>query len=230
VGVVKLAVDPPRPQRADAQRNRARILDAARAAFAEEGERTCVAAIAERAGVGIGTVYRHFPTKDALREALILERLRALVAELAAARVEEPDAWSAFRRFFLAGARMQIRDRSLMQFIAGGAIAAPELEHERSQLYARARRLIREAQRQGAMRGDVEPGDLPLLLGGIAQVLAGAVPRAEEVGERLVAIVLDGLAAPGSTPLVGHALSQAEIGRLFYRAARTAEDGSGVSP
>jgi len=182
--------------------------------------------IAELAGVGVGTVYRHFPTKDALREALILERLRALLAELDAATREEPEAWPAFRRFFLAGADLQIRDRSLMQFIAGVTISGHELERERSRLYARARTLMRAAQREGTMRADVDAGDLPLLLGGIAQVIAGAGPRAVEFGERLVAIVLDGLAAPGSTPLRGRGPSQQEIGELFYGAVRPAEQGS----
>lgn len=214
--MVKLAVDPPRARRADAQRNRIRVLNAARAAFGEQGDETCVASIAQRAGVGIGTVYRHFPTKEALREALIFEQLESLAGELAAARAEEPDAWSAFRRFFLAAARMQIRDRSLMQFLAGTSVTVSELERARSEMYGRARALMREAQRQGAMRGDVEPGDLPLLLGGIAQVLTGGVPRAEKLGERLVAIVLDGLESPGNTPLLGHALGPKEIGALFY--------------
>jgi AcrR family transcriptional regulator len=208
--------EPSRQLRADAVRNRTRILDAARCAFADQGTETHVVAIAERAGVGVGTVYRHFPTKEALRDALIGDQLETLEAELVAARTDESTAWDAFRRFFRAVALMQIRDRSLMQFIAGTSIGSGELERKRDQLYAQARGLMQDAQREGAMRQDAEPGDIPLLLGGIAQVLAGATPRADELGERCVAVVLDGLAAPGSTPLPGHALDQAQVRRLFH--------------
>jgi len=217
------AADASRHLRADAQRNRERILEAARGAFADEGAQTHVAAIAERAGVGVGTVYRHFPTKEALRDALIADRLETLQAELVAARKEEESAWTGFRRFFRAVAHMQIRDRSLMEFIAGASIGSAELEQQRDRLYAQARELMRDAQREGAMRTDVEPGDMPLLLGGIAQVLAGAVPRAEELGERCVAIVLDGLVAPGTTPLTGRALDRPEIRSLFQGCTAAAQ-------
>jgi AcrR family transcriptional regulator len=201
--------------RADARRNRARILEAARAAFSEQGFETHVAAIAERAGVGVATLYRHYPTKEALLEALILDRLESLSDELAATRAEEPDAWSAFERFFLFAARLQVRDRSLMQFIAGAGTSASLLETRRAELYEQARRLVEDAQREGSMRADVEPGDLPLLLGGIVQVLSGLTTRADELGARCATIVLDGLRAPGSAPLPGHALDATEINQLF---------------
>jgi AcrR family transcriptional regulator len=207
--------EPSRQIRADALRNRASILDAARRAFADQGTETHIVAIAERAGVGVGTVYRHFPTKEALRDALIADQLEAMEAELVGARAAEASAWDAFRRFFRAVAQMQIRDRSLMQFITGTSIGSVELELKRDQLYAQARDLMQAAQEEGSMRQDAEPGDIPLLLGGIAQVLAVATTRAHELGERCVAIVLDGLAAPGSTPLPGHALDQAQVRKLF---------------
>jgi AcrR family transcriptional regulator len=209
------ATEQPPQLRADARRNHTRILEAARAAFSEHGSETHVAAIAERAGVGVGTLYRHFPTKEALLEALILDRLESLSEELAAARAEEPDAWSAFERFFLFAARLQVRDRSLMQFIAGAGTSAALLETKRAELYEQARRLVEDAQREGSMRADVEPGDLPLLLGGIVQVLAQLTARAEELGARCAAIVLDGLRAPGFAPLPGRALDARDIDQLF---------------
>ena len=210
-----------RPQlRADARRNHTRILEAARAAFSEHGFETHVAAIAERAGVGVGTLYRHFPTKEALLEALILDRLESLSDELAATQAEERDAWSAFERFFLFAARLQVRDRSLMQFITGAGTSAALLEAKRADLYEQTRGLVEDAQRQGMMRADVEPGDLPLLLGGIVQVLSGLTTRADEVGARCAAIILDGLRAPGSAPLPGRALDASEIDELFRSCGR----------
>src|SRR5580658_9490937 len=86
---------PTRPQRADAQRNRARVLEAAEVVFAAEGLNVPVDVIAEKAGVGVGTLYRHFPTKEKLFEAIIVERISGLAVE-ARCRLTAEDPGAAF--------------------------------------------------------------------------------------------------------------------------------------
>src|SRR5881409_4028840 len=106
-----------RPLRADAARNRTRVLDAARTAFAEAGLDVGVEEIARRAGVGKGTLYRRFPTKEALVRAIfedILEEIDVLVAEAEA----EPDAWTAFTRYLESTARMQACNQAFYDVVA----------------------------------------------------------------------------------------------------------------
>src|SRR3954451_7771001 len=87
-----------RPQRADAVRNRASVLEAAKAAFAEEGLDADMASIAQRAGVGVGTVYRHFPTKEALLGALMSDHFERLVSIAEQAEAESASPWEAIER------------------------------------------------------------------------------------------------------------------------------------
>src|SRR5687768_11863989 len=99
-----------RPLRADARRNRERVIKAARAVFAEQGRDAQVDDVARRAKVGVGTVYRHFPTKEALLEALVRDRF-AQLAEWALEALEEEDAWAAFERVVWRGAELHAGDR-----------------------------------------------------------------------------------------------------------------------
>src|SRR4051794_39871605 len=122
---------PVRPLRADAARNRARVLDAARAAFAEGGLDVGVEEIARRAGVGKGTLYRRFPTKEALVRAIfddILEEIARLVEEADA----EPDPWTAFARYLHATARMQASNQGFYDVVAQrlGAAALTQQQRE----------------------------------------------------------------------------------------------------
>ena len=113
------------PLRADAQRNLGRVLDAAAEAFAEHGADVSVDEIARRAGVGHATVFRRFPTKDALIEAVVLKSVSELVAAAEAA-LEEPDAGEAFRHFVWRAAELQSRDRALFEGL-GRCVATPEV-------------------------------------------------------------------------------------------------------
>src|SRR5271155_5745707 len=106
-----------RPLRADARRNRDRVLEAARAAFGAEGSDVSLDEIARRAGVGAGTVYRHFPTKEALFEAVVLDRIRELVGE-ARALSDVPDPGRAFSSFVERLAREGARKRDLVEALA----------------------------------------------------------------------------------------------------------------
>lgn len=158
--------------RADAQRNLDRLLCAAAECFAERGVEVSADEIARRAGVGHGTVFRRFPTKDALIAAV----LAVLVGELAStaeAAAEEPDAATAFEGFVRSAGAAYARNRALIE-----AVDRCRLTAEAESLARAVRRLVERAQEAGALRGDV----------GAADVLA-LVPTASRYPE----IVLDGL-------------------------------------
>ena len=105
-----------KPMRADAVRNRARVLEAARDCMARKGLDVQMDEIARKAGVGVGTVYRHFPNKDELIEALASDRFVRL-AELADESLEEPDPWEAFVVFMRASAMIQVDDKALSEVL-----------------------------------------------------------------------------------------------------------------
>jgi len=103
---------PSRPRRADARRNRERVLAAAAELFAEEGSKVQIEQVAHRAGVGVGTVCRNFPTKVALVDAVVTQGCELLLDEAQAA-LGEPDAGAALRRYFVRMAELQARHRAL---------------------------------------------------------------------------------------------------------------------
>ncbi len=143
----------PRPMRADAQRNRARILDAAEVVFAAEGIEVPVDTIAEKAGVGVGTLYRHFPTKEKLCEAILLERLASL-AEDARCQADAADPGAAFFGFLNHMAELSASKRDLIAAVMGAGIefeeaAAPVKEN----LHQAVGVLLQRAQAAGVVRG-----------------------------------------------------------------------------
>jgi AcrR family transcriptional regulator len=204
-----------RPLRSDAARNREEILCAARAAFAEQGVATQMDEIARRAGLGVGTLYRNFPTKEALVEALLLERLELLEAELAVALEVESTPWEAFARFIRIVAQAQMQDRALLEFTGGKITGGETLRGKRRLLHRMVADLVERAQASGELRADIETGDLPVLISGISRTLWLSGPTAETLAERYVAILLDGLRAPGRESLPGRALTIAETERLL---------------
>ena len=182
-------VEDARPQRADARRNRERILLAARTAFSERGQDVQMDEIAERAGVGVGTVYRHFPTK----EALVLELVRGSVGgciEAAAAALEREDPWEAVESVVRDNAQNMARNRGLRDAMAG--VNFPDdCPWEDSQLRSHAAALIERAQRAGVMRAGITVDDYQALMCGLAAAIAsGGDP------ERQSEFALAGLRAP----------------------------------
>jgi AcrR family transcriptional regulator len=186
--------------RSDARRNREAVLVAAREQLAKNGLDGPIEEIARAAGVGVGTVYRHFPSKDALVAALVADRFTRL-AERAREALDEDDPWQAFCDFIRFSAELQMRDRALSQFLAHH----PELGHEharRSGLADASAQLMAKAQREGGMRPDAIVGDVPTLICGLGAITAGASGTMPELNwERYVAIMLDGLRAPGHDPM-----------------------------
>src|SRR3712207_1290440 len=116
VALMSAAENPPRPLRVDAERNRRRILAAAAGLFAERGVDVSMDDIAAASGVGVGTVYRRFPDREALIEALFEDKLTR-IAKLAGDALEIEDPWEAFLAFFRAVARLQAEDRGLKEVL-----------------------------------------------------------------------------------------------------------------
>jgi AcrR family transcriptional regulator len=175
-----------RPLRADAARNREKVLRAAREAFAESGYGVPLDEIAARAGVGPGTVYRHFPAKEALFEAVVTARLTDLVSD-AQARAAAADPGEAFFGFLtrIAGEAAAKRDLPDAISIAGSL---------REDLFAALDLLLRRAQQAGAVRAGFATPDLIVLLKGMFASLADSTDPG--LHERVFAVLADGLRPP----------------------------------
>jgi len=189
--------------RKDALRNRERVLQAAAETFAEAGNDAQMDDIAKRCGLGVGTLYRHFRTKDTLLEALLLDGLGRFLAAAQASREQAATPWDAFEGFIRVAAHMLVANRALKELTQGLAARSPELEEKRREVQEVVATLVRDAQRSGELRADFSPDDLPILFSGLGASASrdGAV-AAEQTG-RFVDIILDGLRAPGHTPLRG---------------------------
>jgi AcrR family transcriptional regulator len=175
--------------RADAQRNLGRILEAASEAYADVGPDVTIDEIARRAGVGHGTVFRRFPTKDALRAAVIRARLEELLAH-AHELLELPDAGAAFEQFVWAVAELCRRDRALFEGIEQCESFA-DVSEAKQELKEIVDRLIRRAARTGAIRRGLDSQDIGALVG--AAIQASMHAERDDAWRRYVQVVLDGL-------------------------------------
>jgi AcrR family transcriptional regulator len=177
-----------RPKRADARRNYEKVLAAAREAFAEGGESTALEEIARRAGVGIGTLYRHFPNRQALLEALYVGEVEELCH--VAADLDDADPWQALNDWF---------DRFLGYMATKQALAAELLNYLdrdnelfkvcRTSLWAAGEPLLTRAQEAGIVRPDVTIGDVIPMVMGIAKIPTGDPAQTAH----MLRIALDGL-------------------------------------
>jgi AcrR family transcriptional regulator len=187
----------PRPLRADARRNRERVIVAAGVVFAEQGHDAQMDDVAKRAGVGVGTVYRHFPTKEALIEALAIDRFEKVLA-VGREALLNPDPWAAFEGAIWAGAELTASDRSFTEIVGelSGPMPLPEaLERDMRETFSE---LMRRAQEAGKLRADLVFEDVPMLMCGIGFGVRKAHP-CPDAWKRHVAIVIDGLRAANAT-------------------------------
>jgi len=180
-----------RPLRADARRNRERIVAAARDVFTQQGADAQIDDIARAAGVGVGTVYRHFPHKDALLGELLAERFR-LMADNAERALQVEDPWEAFAGLLRVNALYCAGDIGVQQALARGpdawVYAAPEIDR----LRANAAELIVRGQRAGVMRQDFTVDDISMLMAGLSSTMAVAGYD----WRRHLEIILAGIRAP----------------------------------
>jgi AcrR family transcriptional regulator len=161
----------PKPQRADARRNRERILEAARVVFAEQGVEAQMDDVARAAGVGVGTVYRHFPHKDALMGELVASKFRTF-ADNAEIALTVADPWEAFSGLVRQNAETCALDMGIQHALGrepgAWAVALPELER----LRGLASELIRRGQAAGVLRADLVVDDIPMLMCGLSATQA----------------------------------------------------------
>jgi AcrR family transcriptional regulator len=200
-----------RPLRRDAERNRRRILEAAAEAFAERGLAVTMDEIADRAEVGVGTVYRRFPDKELLIEALVEDHLAEIVGRGEQALAEE-DAWEALLGFLEHALVLQAADRGLRELLLTTPHGHDRIARMRERLEPLVYELVERAQAAGRLRPDARASDVPLVM----MMIGGAVdftrPVAPDAWRRMFAVVIDGLRAREDlTPLDQPALTPEEV-------------------
>jgi len=195
------AEQPGKPLRRDAQRNRERILAAARELFAERGIDATLDDVAARAGVGVGTVYRRYPNKDALLDELFEERIAELVA-LAEASLEDADAWAALVRFLERVEELFAADRALEHLVLHTDRGPQHVTVARERLLAPVGTLVERAKAEGRLRADFEAADIRIIHTMLAAVVNETHAVSPDLWRRYFAIIVDGLASKRASPTV----------------------------
>src|SRR3989440_9505019 len=185
--------------RADARRNHDAVIAAAKTLFADQGLDAQMPDVAGVAKVGVGTVYRHFRTKDELIAALVAERFERL-AEKAREGLEVKDAWQGIAEFIRFAAQIQADDRGLCE-VMGSRPEVMDAAARAAGLPELCDRLVKRAQRSGQLRRDLVWEDIPMVACGLGSITQAAVGPATGRWPRLLEIILDGLRAPGSGKL-----------------------------
>lgn len=186
-----------RAVRADVERNRGRIVQAARHLFATEGLGVSMASVAREAGVGKATLSRHFATRENLINAVFIDRMdRYLV--LTDEALSDPDPWHAFTRYITSVCAMQAADRGFAAVLSMTFPRAEELEARRSKGYRGFVEIIARAKTTGRLRADFTAEDLVVLLMANAGVIAATADAAPDSWRRLVGHMLRAFAAPGA--------------------------------
>jgi AcrR family transcriptional regulator len=182
-----------RQLRADARRNRERILEAAKEVFGEQGADAQMDDVARRAGVGVGTVYRHFPNKDVLMGELVTEKFTSFT-EYAREALDEEDAWEGFSKLLHWSAENMAQNVALQDALRTTSAAFEYAEPARLELEEVIDKLIKRAQRQGTLRKDFKAQELGMLMGGLCASMSGPFPEQRD-WRRHLQIMLDGLRA-----------------------------------
>jgi AcrR family transcriptional regulator len=199
-------------RRAEAARNDKQILDAARAVFLEDAQAP-IAAVAKRAGVGIGALYRRYRSKDELLVRLASDGLRGYIAAATAALEDEGEPWATFVRFMQRC--VEIGTGSLSLRLAGAFSSTDELRQAGMEAYLATRQLLDRTKAAGALRSEIEVGDLSLLFEQLQAIRVGGEARTSELRQRYLALMLDGLHAVAAAPLAGPAPQWEEINRRY---------------
>jgi AcrR family transcriptional regulator len=186
--------------RADAERNRARIVAAARTVFAEQGLETPTSEVARRAGVGIATLFRRFPTREDLLAATFAEKM-CRYADAIDEAADNPDPWEGFCTYVTQVCAMQSADRGFTDLLTQAFPTAKSLEADRDRAFHRFTELVDRAKQSGRLRQDFVPEDLPMLLMANAGVVTATADAAPQTSDRLVAYLLQAFAADAAAPL-----------------------------
>lgn len=217
--------------RSDAQRNRELILAAARELFSERGLDASLNEVARRAGVGVATLFRRFPTREELIAATFANRMNdhATLIEVALA---DPDPWHGFCQYVRAICSMQAGDRGFTDVLTQSFPTAKDLEAQRDQTFHRFTMLVDRAQAVGALRPDFVPEDLPMLLMANAGVVAATADATPRTSPRLVEYLLQAFSARETDPLPEPATPRAmyRAFRRLHTPARTRKSAGTAEP
>jgi AcrR family transcriptional regulator len=210
--------DPGVRLRADARRNRDQILAAARIEFAECGPDVPMEEIARQAGVGVGTLYRRFPDRQALIRAVTQDNFAEVLAETKAAVAEEPTAWDALVRVVRQSRNLQLSVQLMILSPQAGATIRddPMTGEFRTELFATLDTLVRRAQEEGTLRDDIGTGDVTTLLSLLLRRTPANSGSIDWVAaERALILMLDGLRARPGSPLPGSPLRAEDLTSQF---------------
>lgn len=202
--------------RSDAKRNHLQLVAAARELFATVGVDVSVEEITQKAGVGMGTLYRHFATKEELIDAVLEDAFQEYVG-LAEQALAADDPWTGFCEFLERALELQASNRGLKHVVGGGAPDLARMAAMRRRMRPLTARLVARAQEQGSLRADFAAEDVSLLLWGGHGVINRSGDAAPEIWRRYLGFVLDGLRSDAATPLA----------RKSLRPSQTSRPGSG---
>lgn len=192
---------PPSVLRADAARNRERIIAAAAAVFAERGLDAATAEIAHRAGVGEATLFRRFPTKDDLIDAIIETRMEEVVG-LADAAASDPDPAVALEHFMQDLVKQFSRDKGFFEAAGERCMNDPHFQSLRERAEAAVGRLLKRAQDVGAVRTDLSASDISFLAGSAMYAIEVSKPGLrDDLWKRYLRVILDGMKPEGASKL-----------------------------
>jgi AcrR family transcriptional regulator len=209
-----------RPLRRDAERNRQRVLAAAAEVFNERGLDVSLDEIARHAGVGVGTVYRRFSTKEELVEALFMERLGS-VAAIAEQALKAPDPWSGLVSFMERMAEIMAGDLGLRQILMFATYGRDLVAVARERNAPLVERLVERAQAAGQLRSDLRQTDIVFIVFVLTEAAQLAQAASPEIWRRYLTLILDGMrpGREGTTPLPVAALLPAEMEKSMRQAA-----------
>ena len=201
-----------RPLRRDAERNRQRILAAAAEVFTQRGLDASLDDVAREAGVGVGTVYRRFPDKEALVAELFRDRIEAMVA-VAEQACAEPDPWLALVSFLEYVAATMAGALGLRQLMMFATYGKDRVAYARERMRPVVSRLVERAQAAGALRADFSPTDVPIITYLLASAAEYAGPVQPDLWRRYLALIIDGMrvSTDGGSPLPVAALTQTQF-------------------
>ena len=180
------------PLRADAERNRQRLLVAAKELLATRGLDVTLDDVARHAGVGTGTAYRRFPNKDALIDALMVDRIGE-IAEIAKECLEDPDPWVGLTSYFDRALALQAADRGLKEVLFSAGRGRERSNQARRAIAPVVTKLVARAKEAGVVRSDIDTSDVPLINFMLNTIVDFSRDVEPELYRRYLAIVLDGL-------------------------------------
>jgi AcrR family transcriptional regulator len=213
---VSLTATKAKTLRSDARRNRERLVASARELIAREGPDVSVEEITQHSGLGMGTLYRHFPTKDELIDA-VLEDAFAELVELARQAAAEEDAWTGLTIFLEQALARHAANRGLKDVLASREQGRRRAEAMRTRIRPVLRGLIERAQAQGTLRSDFTSEDLPLVFWTAGRVIETTATVAPDYWRRYLGLLLDGLRADAASALPEPPLTRAQLAHAASR-------------